>query len=158
MSEFDSHNLVSVFLWNLFIIIELRFEVALQQTQFVLVSLINIGDSDASGFLQTDEFAQNTLAFDNAEWGLSGSAQSWKETNQLDWINIGSDDDQFGLSLFDQGGNLVEAEFKKIWLGSDVLFSFFSVFGELDQSSFLVFLVLWGVLVKKTVEFLGFKE
>lgn len=156
VDELDSHRLLPVFLCNIHVIIELGDEVLLQQAQLVLIGLINAGDGDASGSLQSNEFSQNALALDDAVWGLGGSAKSWEEANELDWVDVSSDDDELGESLFDEGGDLVKAELEEVWLGSNVLLSFLSVLSELNESGFLGLFGLWGVLSEESVEFLAY--
>jgi hypothetical protein len=75
------------------------------------------------------------------------SAKVWQPKNKLDWVNIGSNDDQLGLLLLNKSGDMVETTLDKVWLllvnGLLVSFSL-SLFGE---SLFLLFFILGFVFL-----------
>jgi len=65
-----------------------------------------------------------------------------------------SHDDEFGFAFLDEGGNVVETEFKMHWLWTSVSsgslsFSGFSLVGE---SVLLLLSSLWGVLGEELEE------
>lgn len=63
------------------------------------------------GSLHVNNCSKSSLALDNAVGHSHLFAESWQVDNELDWINIVSDNDQLGLLVLDQGDNVVESEF-----------------------------------------------
>ncbi len=73
----------------------------------------------------------------------------WKPEDELDWIDIGGNDDQLGFLLFDQSGDVVESALEEVGsLLLDLLFVDF-VLGLFLESFSLLLLVLRLVLLQK---------
>ena len=157
MSELHSHSLLAELGGDLDVVIELGGEVALEDLQVVLVALLHGGDGETGGSLEADELPEHRLALHDAEWSLSGSAEGWQPADQLDWVDVGGDDDQLGQLVLHQSGHLVETELQEVWLGSHVLLALLLLLGELDESGLLLLLVLRGVLRQKRVQLLGYE-
>merc|ERR1719296_636238 len=69
--------------------------------------------------------------------------------NHLDGVDVVGDDDELGLVLFDEGGDVVKAELKVAWLGG----LSGSGLSLLLQSLLLVLSGLWGVFTEKLKDF-----
>lgn len=96
----DTENLLAVLGGEVHIAVELSLEVVSEELQVVAVFLSHVSDGDARSVLLADTLAQSSLALNDAERCVSGSAELWQPADQLNWIAVGSDDDQLGLSVF----------------------------------------------------------
>jgi hypothetical protein len=94
---------------SLEVFIELSLEVVLQALELGLVLLVHGGKGAHSGGLLVGEGAQSSLALDNGEGDIHLLAKSGKPDNQLDGVNVVGDDDQLGLLLLNEGGNVLQA-------------------------------------------------
>lgn len=95
------------------------------------------------------ELTEVSLAADEAVGDTLLSAESWEEDDHLDWVDVVGDNDELGLVLFDEGGNVVKTELEVDWSGSltGSILSFFL------QTFLLVLLGLWAVLREQFKEF-----
>jgi hypothetical protein len=77
------------------------------------------------------------------------SAKVWQPKDQFNWVNVGGNDDQLGLLLFDQGGDMVETTFDEEWFF--LVNSLFVGFGLsfLGESLLLLLLVLRLVFLEE---------
>jgi len=82
------------------VVVELGSEVVSEQLEVVVVFLSHVGDGDASGVLEADQLSEGSLALDDAERSVGSSAELRKPADQLDWIAVGSNDDELGSSAF----------------------------------------------------------
>lgn len=82
------------------VVVELGSEVVSQKVEVVVVFLSDIGDGDAGGVLEADELAEGSLALDDAEWSVGGSAELRQPADELDWVAVGSNDNELGGSAF----------------------------------------------------------
>ena len=107
--------------------------------------------SQGSGGLLVDETSEASLTLDNAIRDTHLAAQSWQPDNQLNWINIMGDDDELGLLVFDQGGDVVKSVLDGVgFLGGVELGSLDLCGGSLGKTLLLSSLGLWLILGKKT--------
>lgn len=117
------------------------------QRLFVLVS--DVGDCNGAGLFEANELSQESLGLDNAVRNFLVSAQVRQPEDELNWVNIGGNDDQFGLLLLYESGNVVESAFEEMWLLFLYLFFVDFVFSLfLESFSFFLF-VLWLVFLQK---------
>jgi hypothetical protein len=126
--------------------------------QVIEIFLSNIGQSEASGVLLVDKVAKSRLTFHKAEWNIHFSAQSWQEDHQFDWDDIMSNDNELGLLVLYQGGNVIETKFDNERLVTFVLLFLFLVslvLGFLLESVSLLNLSLWFVLREQFEELVG---
>ena len=66
----------------------------------MVVFLSDLSESEAGGVLETDALSEGSLALDNAERSVSGSAELRKPADELNWVAVSSNDDELGLSVF----------------------------------------------------------
>ena len=100
MLSSDAEHLLAVLSGQIHVAVELSSEVVSEQLEVVAVFLSNVGDGDHSGVLEADALSEGSLALDDAERSISGSAELWKPADELDWVAVGGDDNELGLSVF----------------------------------------------------------
>ena len=155
VSELDSHGHLSVGLGESDVVVELGSEVVVEGLEVVRVAVVNIGDGDAGGLLESDELSEDALALDDAEWDILGSAEGREPADELDGVDVGGNDNELGLVVLNKGGNLVEAEFEHVWLLSLVVLSVNLVLGSLGESGLLLSLLLNRVVLEESVQVLS---
>lgn len=115
-----------------------------------------IAHSGLSTHLLVDDSSETGLALDNGVWDTHLPAESWKEDNELDWVDIVRDEDESSLLGLDQSHNVVETVLDGVWLLADILLLLALSDGGslLVQTLLLLGLGLWSVLVEE-LESLG---
>jgi len=100
--------------------------------------------------------AETGLALDDGVWDTHLAAESWKEDDQLNWVDIVGDEDEGSLLVLDQANNMVETVLDSVWLLGDILLLLALSDGGslLDETLLLLGLGLWAVLVEQ-LESLG---
>ena len=98
-----------------------------------------------------DNRAESGLTLDDGVWNTHLSAQSWKEDDQLNGVNIVRDENQRGLLVLNQTNNVVETVLGGVWLLADILLllALLDGGGLLQQTLLLLGLALWAVLVEE---------
>jgi len=154
---FDTDFTASPFLSNLKIVVVLGTEVLDQGFKVSIVLLAGASEGDSGGSLLVDEFTKSRLSLDEAVWDFLLSAEGWEPHNELDWVDIMSNDDELGLLVLDEVGDVVETVFQDLWLGSLVLLvsTFNLVLSGSQKSLFLLFLAFSGVLGEESEEVAG---
>jgi len=101
-----------------------------------------------------DEFTKSRLTLDEAVWDFLLSAEGWEPHDELNWVDIVSNDDELGLLVLDEVSDVVETVFQDVWLGSLVLLvSVLNlVLSGSQKSLLLLFLAFSGVLGEKSEE------
>lgn len=112
----DTHDTTALLSLEVGVIVELRHEGLLEGIEVGQVLLLHIGESDASGSLGVAELSESSLGLDEAEWDSLLSAESREEHHDLSWIDIVSHNDELGLTLLNEVGNVVETELEDVWL------------------------------------------
>lgn len=82
------------------VVVELGSEVVSEQLEVVVVFLSDVGEGEAGAVLEADALAESGLALDDAERSVGGSAELRQPANQLNWVAVGGDDNELGLSAF----------------------------------------------------------
>ena len=77
-------------------------------SQLSLIGLRDFGQSKSSGSLLVDECTETSLTLDNTVRDTHLTAESREPENQLNGVNIISNDDQLGLLGLNQSGNVVD--------------------------------------------------
>jgi len=114
--------------------------------ELLLVLVLDVSKRDTGALFSANELSKSGLAFDNAVWNIHLSAESWQVHNNLDWVDIVSDDDELSLLSLDQVNDLVDAAGEGGWsLAWGVWLAVGSCLGPGHQSSLLLGLVLWRV-------------
>jgi len=144
----DTHDTTTPDSAELLVIVVLRFECLGETIEISQVFLADIGNCNAGGGLQVAKLSEVSFSADEAEGDTLLSAESRKEDYHLDWVDVMGDNDEFGLVLFDEGGNVVKAELEMVWLGGLAGTSF----GFFLQTFLLVLLGLWAVFAEQFKE------
>jgi hypothetical protein len=114
----DAHNTATPVSSEGLVLIELSAEVLGKNFEVLEVLLADISESDASGGLLVDELAEACLTLDEGEGDSLLSAESGEESEELKGINVVSNNNELGLALLNELGNMVETELDNNWLGS----------------------------------------
>jgi len=109
---FDTHDTTSPATVGVLVLVEGSHHGGLQLVKVLLVSLVALGDSQAGGGLLVDELSEAGFGLDDAVRNFHLAAQSRHPADSLDWVNIVGDDDELGLLVLNQGGDVVETEFQ----------------------------------------------
>lgn len=101
--------------------------------------------------------SESRLSFDDAIRNSHFTAESRKENDELDGVNVVGNKDERGLLVLDQTNDVVEAVLDSIWLLADVLLllALRDGGGLLVQTVLLLGLGLWSVLVKELKSLCG---
>jgi len=103
------------------------------------------------GGLLVDDCAETSLALDDHIWDAHLTAKSGEEHDELNGVNIISDDNKVGLLRLDEGNGVVEAVLDEQGLLGLLVLGLL-VSGSSVQTSLLLLLGLWAVLVQKLEE------
>ena len=115
---------------------------------------VDLGEGNAGSCLKVNKLSEGSLATDEAEWDALLSAESWKVNHELEWVDIVGNHDKLGLLFFNEGGDVVETELKKLWLGTEVsVLVGLELLSSLLKSIDLLLLGLWGVFGEELEEF-----
>ena len=79
-----------------------------QGSELGLVLGTGLGESESGGGLLVDDCSETGLALDNAVWDTHLAAESGQPDDNLDGVNIISDDDEGSLLGLDEGGDVVD--------------------------------------------------
>jgi len=144
----DTHDTTTPDSAELLVVVVLRFECLGETIEISQVFFADIGDGDAGGSLQVAKLTEVGFSADEAEGDTLLSAESRKEDDHLDWVDVMGDNDEFGLVLFDEGGYVVKTKLEMVWLGGLAGTSF----GFFLQTFLLVLLGLWAVFAEQFKE------
>lgn len=103
-----------------------------------------------------DNRSETGLALHNGVWNTHLSAESWKEDDELNWVDIVRDEDKSSLLGLNECHDVVETVLDGVWLLADILLllAISDSGGLLVQTLLLLGLGLWSVLVQE-LESLG---
>jgi len=149
----DSHDTTTPGSAELNVLVELELEGLGEGLEVLEVFLVHLSEGEAGGGLQVDEFAQVGLASDEAEWHSLLSAESGEEADHLDGVDVVGDDNEFGGSILNQLGHVVETKLDVEGLGAGGLVSLGS--SRCLQSSLLFSAGLGAVFGEQFKEFTG---
>lgn len=104
-----------------------------------------------------DDGTEPSLALNNSIRNSHLAAESRKENDELDGVNVVGDEDERGLLVLDQTNDVVEAVLDSVWLLADVLLllALRDGGGLLVQTVLLLGLGLWSVLVEELKSLCG---
>lgn len=151
----DTHDLSSPFLDDSSVSVV---ETSAGITQVLKVSqvfFLYFSNGKGSSGLLVDKLSKSCLTLDEAVWNTHFLAKSWQEDNELNWVDVMSNDDELSLSLLNQGGDVVETELEADWFSRLGFLSVSLVLGLLLESLNLLLLVLRSVLGKKFEKFMS---
>lgn len=119
--------------------------------QLRLVIRLNLSQRQDSRSLLVNYSPETRLALDDGVWDTHLAAESWEEDNELDWIDIVSDEDEVGLLVLDETDDVVETVLDDVWLLAHILtlLALGDGGGFLGLTVLLLGLGLWAVLVQE---------
>lgn len=112
------------------IVVELDAEVADELLQLGVVLLLDVGDGKYRGGLLVDQVTETALTLNNAVRNAHLSAEGREPDDELNRVNIMGNDDQFGLLLLNQIGDVIQTVFNEHWLDRLLRSSFAFNFGS----------------------------
>ena len=108
-----------------------------------LVAFSDVDEGDAGGGLLVAHAAESGLVFDDHVWDALSLAKLWEPHDKLNGVNVVGDDDELGLTVLNQIGDVVETE-PQVLLASPLGVA---SIGLLNESLSLVLSGLWSVVV-----------
>lgn len=149
MLVLDTHNTATPLSAELLVVVKLFLEGYGELLQVLEVLFVNFSQCDAGSGLHVAELTEVGLAADECVGDVLSAAESGQMDDALNWVNIVSHNDQLGLTLFDQRGNVVKTKFDVNGFSSLAGTTFLS--GSL-QTELLLLLGLRHVLGKELEE------
>lgn len=114
----DTHDTTAPVSSELLVFVELSTEVLGEELKVLEVLLADFGQCNAGGSLGVNKLSEACLALDEGEGDTLLSAEGRKEDEELDRVNIVSHNDELGLALLNELGNVVETELEDDWLST----------------------------------------
>lgn len=148
MLVLNAHNTATPVSAELFVVVELFAEVGRESLEVLEVFLVDFGKGNSGGGLHVDELAEVGLAADEAVRNVLSSAEGGQMDNSLYGVNVVSDDNQLGLALFNEGGNVVKTKLNVDGLGSLAGTTVLSGFLKTE----LLFLLGLGLVLSEQLE------
>ena len=124
MLVLDAHDTAAPSSEELSVVVVLGLEGVAKGLEVDEVLAADLGEGNAGSGLHVDELAEVGLAADEAEGDTLLSAESRKMDDNLKRVDIVGDHNKLGLVLFDESGDVVQAELDVhglLSLGSSVL-------------------------------------
>lgn len=140
----DTHNTAAPVSSEVLVIVELSAEVLGKEFKILVVFLADFGECDTSSCLVVDELSKAGLTLDEGIGNTLLSAECWQEDHKLEWINVVGNNDELGLTVLNELGNVVETELEYNWLGGLLGITTLELGLSLSLESGLLFLLcLW---------------
>jgi len=154
---FDTDLTTSPFLAESIVVIVLSTEVLGQSFKISGILFAGASDGNGGGSLFVDEFTKSCLTLDEAVWDILLSAEGWEPHDELDWVDVVSNDDELSLLVLDEVSDVVKTVFQDLWLSSLVVLlgTFNLILSGSQKSLLLLFLAFSGVLGEKSEEVAG---
>jgi len=104
-----------------------------------------------------DDSSETSLALDDGVWHTHLAAESGKEDNELNWVDIVGNENEAGLLVLDKTNNVVETILDDVRLLAGVLLLLTVSNGSslLGETLLLVVGGLWAVLLEKLESLCG---
>jgi hypothetical protein len=112
----DTHDTTAPLSGEFGVIVELGLELSAELLKVDEVFAADISESNAGGSLQVNELAKVGLAADEAEGDTLLSAESGQVDDELNGVDVVGDDNELGLVLLNECGDVVETELEVHWL------------------------------------------
>ncbi len=155
MLVLDTHETTTPVSSEGLVLIELGAEVLGEELKVLVVFLADFGDGNTGSGGLVDEFAEACLTLDESVGDTLLSAESRKEDEELEGVNIVSHDDELGLALLNQLGNVVKTELEDNWLSGLLGISTTLLGLSLGLESGLLLLVGLGLVFSEQFKELG---
>lgn len=112
----DAHDTTTPVSTEVGVLVEARLEGLAEVLEVRHVLRADSGQSDACSSLLVDQLAESSLAADEAEGHTLFSAEGGQVNDELNRVDIVSDNDELGLAIFNKGGDVVETKLDMDWL------------------------------------------
>ena len=110
MLVLDTHDTTAPLSGQVGVVVELSLEHGGHLFEVDDILAADISDSDAGSRLEVDELSKVGLATDEAEGDTLLAAESGKMDNELDGVDVVGNDDELGLVLLNESGNVVKTK------------------------------------------------
>ncbi len=144
---------------ELLIIVKVSSEGSGQVVKFGFVFLSDISQGNAGSVLLVNQPSQIGSSSNETVWNVHLSAKSWKPDDELNWVDVAGNDNQFGFSLLYKFSDMVQTEFKVEWSGlfdsffyDKNKFTFSLELSFLGKSFLLLLAIFRRVLLQKLEE------
>lgn len=155
MLVLDAHDTATPVSSEAFVVIELSAEVLGEELEVSVILLAHLGEGDAGSGLGVDELAEACLALDEGIGDTLLSAEGGEEDEELDGINVVSHNNELGLALLNEFGNVVETELEDDGLGALLGVSATLLGLSLSLEAGLLLLVGLGLVLSEQFKELG---
>lgn len=118
MLVLDTHDTTTPVTTLLLVVVELFSEGDGELLKILEVFLVDLGEGNASSGLHVAKLTEVSLSTDEAVRNVLTAAESGQMDDGLNGVNVVSDDNQLGGTLFDEGGDVVKTELEVDGLGS----------------------------------------
>jgi len=118
----DSHNTTTPGSSQGNVLIVLSKEVLGEIFEISEIFLSDISDGNASSGFSVSKLSESCFSFNETEWNIMLSAESWQEYHHLKWVDVMGDNNKFCFIFLNKGGNVIEAELKVDWLWGGMSF------------------------------------
>lgn len=85
--------------------------------KLTLVFLSNFGEGDASSVLLVNELSKGSFSLDKAVRDVELFAELGQPDNDFDGLDVVGNDDQLGLFVLDQFGDVIKSKLEVVRLG-----------------------------------------
>ena len=113
----DTHDTTAPLAAEGLVLVELLEELLFEGLEVLEVFLVDLSEGKAGGSLEVDELAKSGLSADEAERNFLLAAEGGEMDNSLDGVDVVGNDNELGLVLLDEGGNVVKTELDVHGLG-----------------------------------------
>ena len=127
-----------------------------QACELLPVLWLDLTKGNAAGRGQADDLTEAGLGLDNAVWDLKLAAEGWKPDNELDWIDIVSDDDELRLLGLNEGGDILDTICQGL-ASANLGWSkgLLGLLGSGLETLLVLLLALWAILLKEAEDLDG---
>jgi hypothetical protein len=125
-----------------------------QILEVALILSVDLGEGSSDGGLLADGITETSLVLDDRVRDLLGAAQGGDPQDELDGLDVASNDDELGLLLLDGAGDLLEtSDHRHGGLGGDGLLGvLLLLLGNLVKAGLALLAGLRGVLLHELEE------
>mmetsp|Transcript_28061 Transcript_28061/g.61136 ORF Transcript_28061/g.61136 Transcript_28061/m.61136 type:complete len:267 (-) Transcript_28061:41-841(-) len=106
----EAHDTATPLTEEVGVVVVLLLGEVLEEVQLGGVGRVNSGEADDGGGLLVDEGTETGLVLDDHEGDVHLAAEGGHPYDELDGVDVAGDEDELGLLLLDEGGDVLETE------------------------------------------------
>lgn len=110
----ESHNSSSPLTYEVSVLVELLHSQILEDLELSLIGLIDGGEGYNGSSLLVAEGSETGLVLNNEEGNLHLTAEGGEPHDKLDGVDVACDEDEGGLLLLDEGGDVLKSELELV--------------------------------------------